>query len=103
MRRLVAIKKECDAKLKELEGNGEAAKVSQSEIDEKLIEFYKYGKAWKERRGVLMEMISKIWQESNEKPEKILTKIIGGETDKENGENWEKYREIFKKSRTVNQ
>ena len=66
------------------------------------MEFHKYGKVWKERKGSLMDMISKIWQDSKDKPNKILTKTIGGETDEENGANWEELKEIYKRSRRMN-
>merc|ERR1712228_1015199 len=101
MFRTVQIKNECDRKLKELKGSNGAIKVSQADIDENLIKFHKYGKVWKERKGILYEMISKIWQDSNDKPDKILTKIIGGETDKDNNVEWEQYKEIYKKSSTL--
>jgi len=95
---------ESQQRLQELQGNN-VEKVSEEELNEKLLEFYKFGKAWKERKGFVMDMISKIFMNSNnsDKWDKILVKQMGGETDKENGVDWSDYKQLFKLSGTQQQ
>eukprot|EP00483_Globobulimina_turgida_P005225 UN05235 len=72
--------------------------VSKSDLDAKLLEFNKYGRGWKERKAAVMDMISQIFQDSSEKPRKILTNRLNGESDTDNEVDWENYKDMYKKS-----
>merc|ERR1712204_9467 len=91
---------ELDVKLLKLKLTNTTTKVDQSDINEKVGEFVKYAKAWKERKGACMDAISKIWQDSNDKPEAILKKKVGGETDEDAEMDWDKWADLLKKCST---
>merc|ERR1712129_41881 len=91
---------ELDAKLLKLKLTNTTTKVDQSDIDEKVVEFVRYAGAWKERKGACMDAISKIWQDSNDKPEAILKNKVGGETDDDAEVDWSKWSELYKICKT---
>lgn len=86
------------AQLNELEGDGAAKRVTAEDIDRALVGFKKWGDAWKERRRLTFEMIDAVWGECNKTPKKVLTVDVRGETDEENGVQWEEYKKIHKDS-----
>merc|ERR1712079_735756 len=88
---------ELEARLKELNGV-QGRKVTEQEVDAALVRFHRHGKAWKERRQTVYNMIGTAWSESSKKPIKVLTDDSKGETDKENDVNWDDYKDLYKKS-----
>eukprot|EP00484_Ammonia_sp_Unknown_P029972 CAMPEP_0197052692 /NCGR_PEP_ID=MMETSP1384-20130603/27119_1 /TAXON_ID=29189 /ORGANISM="Ammonia sp." /LENGTH=444 /DNA_ID=CAMNT_0042485483 /DNA_START=52 /DNA_END=1386 /DNA_ORIENTATION=- len=78
--------------------SGEAPKVSKEDLATKLVEFHRFAKAWKERKAIVYDMISQIFQDCKEKPDKIISTKFKGETDKENDVKWDEYKELFVES-----
>lgn len=84
----------------DLEGDGNQ-RVSEKDKEDLLCQANVYLKAWKERMDKVWDMINMIFQDSADKPPKLLTGKIGGDTDKANGVDWNDYKEMYKESRII--
>ena len=96
------LKKHTEAKQK-WEGmqNDEVERKTQDDVDNILFDAHIYLKTWKERMGKVWDMINLMFQDSAEKPHKLLTGKCGGELDKDNDVDWNDWKEMYKDSRVV--
>ncbi|ETO20960.1 TBP interacting protein, partial [Reticulomyxa filosa] len=74
--------------------NEKTVKASPEEIKQAKLDFYKYAKAWKERKDICHQMIENIWD--NKKIKDVIHNTLGGDCDEDFGAKWEDYKDLFK-------
>ncbi|ETO24029.1 hypothetical protein RFI_13131 [Reticulomyxa filosa] len=85
--RLTAVLKE------KSEASNDKPRVSQEEIKQVKLNFYKFYKAWKERKQVCHQMIENIW--SDKKIKDIIHNKLKGECDEDVGAKLDDFKQLF--------
>jgi len=89
---LLKEKSECDNQ----ENNNENTKpkISEEQVKQVKLDFFKFAKAWKERKQTCHEMIEEIW--SDHKVKDVVHKKLDGACDEDTNVKWDDFKELFK-------